>query len=192
SSKSAGQRPDQPRPHLVEMGRAGRGRSRRWAPCASCLLGRRYDPIRRGGNLRVRQRGRGPVAREGWRPVSAPHKLGRSSDEAMLVLQMSSKRGQSSEDSMESDVNACRLQLLITQSQCIGANAAFGVGEAQATCCKRQMVTYSRRRGSQVFFRQFQFSRAVAIIVRLPTGGTTMALCSSHIRSLGGWSFPVT
>uniref|UniRef100_A0A453KGF8 Uncharacterized protein n=1 Tax=Aegilops tauschii subsp. strangulata TaxID=200361 RepID=A0A453KGF8_AEGTS len=113
--KSAGQRPDQPRPHLVEMGRAGRGRSRRWAPCASCLLGRRYDPIRRGGNLRVRQRGRGPVAREGWRPVSAPHKLGRSSDEAMLVLQMSSKRGQSSEDSMESDVNACRLQLLITQ-----------------------------------------------------------------------------
>uniref|UniRef100_A0A453KGH1 Uncharacterized protein n=1 Tax=Aegilops tauschii subsp. strangulata TaxID=200361 RepID=A0A453KGH1_AEGTS len=98
------------------MGRAGRGRSRRWAPCASCLLGRRYDPIRRGGNLRVRQRGRGPVAREGWRPVSAPHKLGRSSDEAMLVLQMSSKRGQSSEDSMESDVNACRLQLLITQS----------------------------------------------------------------------------
>uniref|UniRef100_A0A453KGQ5 Uncharacterized protein n=5 Tax=Aegilops tauschii subsp. strangulata TaxID=200361 RepID=A0A453KGQ5_AEGTS len=76
--------------------------------------------------------------------------------------------------------------------QCIGANAAFGVGEAQATCCKRQMVTYSRRRGSQVFFRQFQFSRAVAIIVRLPTGGTTMALCSSHIRSLGGWSFPVT
>ncbi|KAM3403754.1 hypothetical protein ACQJBY_007087 [Aegilops geniculata] len=32
--------------------------------CASCLLGRRSDPIRRGGSLRLRQRGRRPAARE--------------------------------------------------------------------------------------------------------------------------------
>ncbi|XBJ04294.1 hypothetical protein VPH35_023249 [Triticum aestivum] len=64
SSKSAGRRPDPPRQHLVQMGHAGRGRSRRRAPCASCLLGRRSDPIRRGGNLRLRQRGRRPAARE--------------------------------------------------------------------------------------------------------------------------------
>ena len=64
SRKSAGRRPDPSRPHLVEMGHAGRGRSRRRAPCASCLLGRRSDPIRRGGSLRLRQRGRRPAARE--------------------------------------------------------------------------------------------------------------------------------
>ncbi|VAI05347.1 unnamed protein product [Triticum turgidum subsp. durum] len=81
--------------------------------------------------------------------------------------------------------NACISAFVPLIFQCIGANAAFGVGEAEATCCKRQMVNYSRKRGSQVFCRQFQFSQAVAIIVRLPTGGTTMALCSSHIRSPG-------
>uniref|UniRef100_A0A453IUB2 Uncharacterized protein n=1 Tax=Aegilops tauschii subsp. strangulata TaxID=200361 RepID=A0A453IUB2_AEGTS len=48
SSKSAGQRPDPPRPHLVEMGCAGRGRSRQRATCASSPLGRlRPDPARR-------------------------------------------------------------------------------------------------------------------------------------------------
>ena len=127
--------------------------------------------------------------------MSAPHKLGRSSDAAMLALQMSSKCGQSSEDSMESDVNACRLQLLITQSVLVPMlhlelerpRPPAARGKWSTTAASYSLRTYCLRlwRGSQVFCRQFQFSQAVAIIVRLPTGGTTMALCSSHIRSPG-------